>query len=653
MTSAVEEQLRLERLHRLLADQLAECVQLKESLPALAQRAAEDRATRSIHTRRRLDEEYAAALQRVTDTGRAVEESARHKVQAAVDDLAPGALSTPWHAPALRELRPMSVTAQHLRVGSFTLCEGNVPAILPLLGTAGWAVRGDQDAFVALAQGVLHRAFAALGPFALNVVTYDPALAMGGGAFSGLRQVTLDAIRPTVTSPEGFDAECERLLTNIGRIGDDLAAQGFASLADATAVRGRSPHAFQLLVINDGLEQLSDTGWSRLRQLVVNGRASGLSVLVRASDSHIGRPELDGLLLVTLQHRQATAEVLGGTCWQVDVAPPPELVFSAVDQVARWEVPSKERLGLAELVEEMTDRWIDPGDQGVRALVGRSAGRPLYLELRSENPAMPHGLVGGAVGQGTSNLLLVIIHALAAQYAPTDLQMVLLDFGDGVEFSSLAPRPDEPSWLPHAMVLGLGCDREFGQAVLEEMSAELLRRRALFKEAGVDKITDYRLRSGQAMPRRLLVVDEFQRLLDGDDETAERCTQLLCDVARTGAGAGFHVILASHEISGIRGSAARADAILGQFQHRISLRNTTVESAAILAPGNVAAAGLVQRGELIANDAFGKPEANRVGLAAHADSSYLTHLRRELWLSAPPDSPPRVFRRPRGAGAAL
>jgi hypothetical protein len=288
-------------------------------------------------------------------------------------------------------------------------------------------------------------------------------------------------------------------------------------------------------------------------------------------------------------------------------------------------------LPFADLVFGAEDRWADAEPQGLTAIIGRVQRRPLRVRLFSEDPAIPHALVGGSTGQGKSNLLFAIIHALAVRYRPDQLRMYLLDFKEGVEFAALGPGGRDEAWLPHAEVLALESDREFGLAVLEHLVAEFAVRSEVVRDAGVKSIVGL-IEAGRIdMPRILLIVDEFQVLIDGDDEIARRAVELLQQLAQKGRSYGIHLLLASQTTSGIRGLATKGDAIFSQFANRISLKNPPLESEAILGRGNRAAASLVYRGQVIVNENFGDPESNQTGMVALTDDDHLRALRRELW----------------------
>jgi hypothetical protein len=173
---------------------------------------------------------------------------------------------------------------------------------------------------------------------------------------------------------------------------------------------------------------------------------------------------------------------------------------------------------------------------------------------------------------------------------------------------------------------------------------QLTTRSDVLRAAGAKGIVEYRRDRGGHMSRLLLIIDEFQMLLDGDDEISRQSVALLEQLARQGRGYGIHLILASQTISGIRGLAVKGEAIFSQFPNRLSLKNTPAESQAILGQRNTAAADLAYRGEIIANEDFGAVSHNRRGVVALANEDYLRELRRTLWeRSAPHASRPLVF----------
>jgi hypothetical protein len=236
-----------------------------------------------------------------------------------------------------------------------------------------------------------------------------------------------------------------------------------------------------------------------------------------------------------------------------------------------------------------------------------------------------------------------MIHGLAARYAPDDLEMYLLDFKHGVEFSALGPAAEREHWLPHVRVLGIHSDRAFGLAVLRHLSDELARRSEIFKAHGnVADIAE--LSPGPERPPRILaVLDEFQVLLEDDDELADEAARLLERLVRLGRAYGVHVVLATQTIEGVKRLSTRRDSIFGQVPYRIALKTTPADSQAILRTGNTAAAELQFRGEAVLNANFGSPDDNQHVLVSFADKPLLDDLRHELWRRSGTTRAPRVF----------
>lgn len=98
-----------------------------------------------------------------------------------------------------------------------------------------------------------------------------------------------------------------------------------------------------------------------------------------------------------------------------------------------------------------------------------------------------HALVAGKTGSGKSTLLHVLITTLALNYSPDEIELYLIDFKKGVEFKRYATHR-----LPHARVIAIESEREFGLSVLEGIDAELKLRGDLFRQGGADNLKNYR-----------------------------------------------------------------------------------------------------------------------------------------------------------------
>jgi DNA segregation ATPase FtsK/SpoIIIE, S-DNA-T family len=210
-----------------------------------------------------------------------------------------------------------------------------------------------------------------------------------------------------------------------------------------------------------------------------------------------------------------------------------------------------------------------------------------------------HGLVGGDVRMGKTNLLHVLISQLALCYPPEELELYLLDFKE-VEFDAYLTER-----LPHARAITSRTDREFGLSMLRRFHDEIDRRARLCREARVTDLPDYRSVTGNVLPRALVIMDEFQVLFSEEDRLAREAGRLLADIAKRGAAFGLHLLLATQSPGGALAAYLRP--VYEQMALRIALGCTQPSvSQAILGEGNDAATRLVQAGDAIYNDRRGE-----------------------------------------------
>ncbi len=226
-----------------------------------------------------------------------------------------------------------------------------------------------------------------------------------------------------------------------------------------------------------------------------------------------------------------------------------------------------------------------------------SKGEPQHFVMGVRG--VHHGLVGGDVRMGKTNLLHVLISQLALAYRPEELELYLLDFKE-VEFDAYLTER-----LPHARAITSRTDREFGLSMLRRFHDEIDRRARLCREAKVTDLPDYRLATGQVLPRALVIMDEFQVLFSEEDRLAREAARLLADIAKRGAAFGLHLLLATQSPGGPLAAYLRP--VYEQMALRIALGCTQPSvSQAILGEGNDAATRLVRAGDAIYNDRRGE-----------------------------------------------
>src|SRR5262249_16190711 len=284
-------------------------------------------------------------------------------------------------------------------------------------------------------------------------------------------------------------------------------------------------------------------------------------------------------------------------------------------EAGRVEVPFE---FIAPLPEQW---WTSDSRLGLDVALGR-AGATKRQYLRLGQGTSQHVLVAGKTGSGKSTLLHALIPNPPLQYSPDEVELYLVDFKKGVEFKTYAVHE-----LPHARVVAIESEREFGLSVLQRLDAELKLRGERFREARSQDLNAYRqARPDERIPRILLIVDEFQEFFVEDDRMSQEAAQLLDRLVRQGRAFGLHVLLGSQTLGG---AYSLARSTIDQMAVRIALQCSEADAHLILSDDNSAARLLSRPGEAIYNDANGLVEGNNPFQVV-----WLPDTRREQYLEA-------------------
>lgn len=283
--------------------------------------------------------------------------------------------------------------------------------------------------------------------------------------------------------------------------------------------------------------------------------------------------------------------------------------------------------------------WSEDTSSELRVAIGRTGATKLqYLAIGKGT--RQHGLVAGKTGSGKSTLFHVIITNLALWCSPEQVEFYLVDFKKGVEFKCYGARR-----LPHARVVAIESDREFGLSVLQRVDDELRRRGDLFRALGVQDVAGYKKAGGtEAVPRTLLLIDEFQEFFVEDDKVSQTASLLLDRIVRQGRAFGIHVLLGSQTLGG---AYTVARTTLGQMVIRIALQCNEADAYLIMDDTNPAPRLLSRPGEGIYNDMAGALEGNSpfqvVWLPDEVRDQYLVRVRARADGGGVPYPGPIVF----------
>ena len=364
---------------------------------------------------------------------------------------------------------------------------------------------------------------------------------------------------------------------------------------------------YHVLVLAGLPAGVSDRAAELLGRLARNGPRAGLYLLATVDPA---LPPPRGFDLAALAALSTTVglDSRGDLSWddpefgpgviEPDQMPPAARANPWLDAVAAAASSASRDLPFARIAIPPPRRWAGVSTDGLDVQIGvDSKGEPQHFVMGVRG--VHHGMVGGDVRMGKTNLLHVLISQLALTYPPEELELYLLDFKE-VEFDAYLTER-----LPHARAITSRTDREFGLSMLRRFHDEIDRRARLCREAKVTDLPDYRGETGQVLPRALVIMDEFQVLFSEEDRLAREAGRLLADIAKRGAAFGLHLLLATQSPGGPLTAYLRP--VYEQMALRIALGCTQPSvSQAILGEGNDAATRLVRAGDAIYNDRRGE-----------------------------------------------
>ena len=540
------------------------------------------------------------------------------QLQQAGDALTPGWWTASWDAPISDRgfgLDGAPGRWSLVRIGASPVADG-FPVVVPFVGAGHLCLDADAaDVRVAgFLRGVLLRVLAAMPAGSVRVLAVD------GGGLGG----TFAPLRPLISA--GLMTEPGTDLDGLRRV------LGEAERRVRRVAVGADPGPL-LVVTVAALPPDAEAELARLAVLARAGVEGGVHLLLAG---HPRPGELAGSTSIT---RSGDAFRVGeppgserfGVAGEglaapvlLDTGPPARLLAAVCGRIAE-RAAEQATVALDDLAP--AELWTGSAGPGLTSPIGRSLHG---LDQVTLDAGTAHWLVTGRTGSGTTPVLLDLLFGLAARYPPDELGLYLLDFADGVCFAELAPTELDPTWLPQLRAVGIECDQEYGLAVLTAVSAEIDRRVAAMKQAGVTDLAALRVaRPMSALPRLLVAIEEAGRLFGSSNRPAERARALLTEILRRGGDCGIHLVLttsAAAEPEGIspveaaglgRISVAAADVVV-RHDRRVNVPVPRVEQVQALRtrlwqarpPGHTAPARYDGSAELhVADD----PQAQRLG----------------------------------------
>ncbi|HCT76138.1 MAG TPA: cell division protein FtsK [Micromonosporaceae bacterium] len=569
------------------------------------------------------------------------------RLRQAAAKLTPG-----WLGASLDKVDPGPLGEQRrpefVRIGSGQpLDDVDFPAVIPLLGAGHLTFSADsRDPRVAGAlRSILLRLLATAPAGTLIVRAVD---AVGGALFAPFAALA-DAglMPPAVTDRAG--------LQTILSEAEHWVRPSRPTDQRRPTARPRRRDCTMLLLIASLPSAVTSEDLSRIVGLAQAGPAAGLHLIIAGwPPMPLGpKPPLPPLPASTQVSLRTEYTLLGGmpfTTMTPPAGPSPTEVWPGLSVPVRLDPDPPARLTqrvcselaekfaaqgqthLMDLLPDPDQWWAETSGDGLSTTVGLAGDTPVSLHFTD---LTPHWLVGGRAGSGKTGFLINVLYGLCTRYDPDELQLYLLDFSERGALRQFTPTEEDPSWLPHAVEVGVDSGPESGLAVLRSLDRELTRRTAILNDAGATRFHQLRA-AGAPIPRIVCVIDEFQKLLSTSEEIAAEASTLLESLSRAGRSAGMHLIMCSQN--------ARSSNLFGQFLVRVALPG----GGDVLEATNDSAASLPM-GRAVVNTAggLGGPRGATRGHEKtvrfpdpHADEQVLSALRQRLWQAREPASAP-------------
>ncbi|MDR0847590.1 MAG: hypothetical protein LBN10_00870 [Propionibacteriaceae bacterium] len=513
---------------------------------------------------------------------------------------------------------------------------------VPLLGAGNiWVEDSLVDgASIGLTQSIMQKALADTAPGQLEVIVFDDGLSGLASPFWPLNSAG-EKILNILNDEQDFKSTLRFLRDHVQGVKNVM--QGLTpSLVQFRTQVDYPVEGYKLVVVSTDFSVLDEETQTQLGILLKAGPVAGVSFLIHSMTLGANPYVIAMCDHMTVKHgsieRDSEDAIIA---WSPPK--PAELIASSQQIATRLASTKMDPIAFTDI--QPTDRrWASSSEDGVTFAIGKYGLQTVEVTLGDELNQRHNMLVTGAVGQGKSNLISVIIHSLCQRYSPQEVELYLLDFKEGVTLQAFFNEVTG-EYLPQARVLGLEADREFGLSVLRNLFDIYKTRMKTFKASGVQSIRQYRqLHCDVDMPRIVVIIDEFQMMFSERDRVSDEIADLLVKGVRLFRACGIHIILASQTIGGnmsLMGSTG--EGLFGQVPVRVALKNSLAESHATLGDKNDAAAHLRAR-EAIVNLDYGDVSANRKTSVAFADEAVLAPLRSSWWSNSHSVArPPYVF----------
>ncbi len=609
------------------------------------------------------------------------------EISLSVDLLGP--IAAPWDIALAQPLQPRALPRRVVRVGN--IASGlphpyafDVPCVVEFPNHRGLAIEAnasERDRALELVRSLVLRTLLDTPPGGLELTLIDPtAIGQTFADFVHLADYDERLIDTGVkTSQHAIERSLAEHAAHLETVISKYLRGQFDTIHEYNRHAGELAEPYRLLVLVDYPRQFSERACEQLLSLVENGPRCGIYTLILSSPDDEQPRGLafsrltQSMDLITWQGPTAQLQVGTGkrsisftpdSCpsirFSVDRKPttPAAHAIEALGSAAKRGLnrnvllddflPAINRNRSGVLPDFASDApsltlapntwWTASTAETAVAPIGRSGAQSIASMYFSSTTVAGGAIMVGLPRSGKTTSLHAMILTMAMLYPPEELELYLIDAKHGVEFKVYET-------LPHARMVSVRSEREFSLAVLKSLQSTIRDRAELFKKhgSGLANITEYRKATGHALPRIVVVIDEFHEIFEEPDNVGLDAFAAFSDIVKMGSFSGIHLVVASQTLSSMPAMDRQTLTLLPQ---RVAFMCNEYDAEIVMGDTNRAPRMLSKTGEGLFNPSRGDEAKNQPfqGLYVRPDERLL--LLRELRDKAADrgwDRVPRVF----------
>lgn len=439
---------------------------------------------------------------------------------------------------------------------SFATKNGRIvlPLSLDLSQAANLLLSFDENRSIdvaAFSHHIIWSFLSALPVTKIDVVIFD-AEKKGGNAvpFLGFKKACPDTFDGSIyTNSDDVYDRLSRLNQHIDNLIQDKLGSRFTNLLDYNRSTPNRAEPITILVIYDFPSCFDARSLSMLKNILKNGGKCGVyTIICHNREVRYSSYESVEEYIETYKRYCTQIEISDKSIsllpfnLPITIKDPlsPSMIERFVEEYKKTGDKIKNKgLSFSDILDDVL--FAKTISSGLSIPVGIGDGEsivPIIFGVGSSH----HALVAGATGSGKSTLLHTLIMSAMLHYTPSLLHLYLMDFKSGTEFKTY-----DSKRLPHIKLLALDAMQEFGESILENLVAEMGRRSEKFKSVGASKLGEYVKLSGEAMPKILVIMDEFQVLYNDSTnrKVAYNCAELTKRIVTEGRSFGIHLLMAT------------------------------------------------------------------------------------------------------------